>query len=116
MPKSNLKVFISSTLDDLLEIRQEAISICQNLGLITLPTEYLGASDKDPTAVSLEAIAAADIYIGILGNRYGWVPQGASTSITEMEYARATELLIPRLIFMADNPSEFQHPSQTRAE
>jgi hypothetical protein len=39
----------------------------------------------------------ADIYLGVLANRYGHVPKGHTISITEMEYNRARERGIPRL-------------------
>ena len=42
----------------------------------------------------------ADIYLGILAHRYGYVPKGHDISITEMEYNRAGERGIPRLMFV----------------
>jgi tetratricopeptide (TPR) repeat protein len=47
----------------------------------------------------------ADIYLGIFANRYGYVPKENNPqqiSITEMEYNRAVERKIPRLIFLID--------------
>jgi hypothetical protein len=41
--------------------------------------------------VSLEMVDQADIYLGIYTWRYGWVPQGQTISITEMELDRAVE-------------------------
>jgi hypothetical protein len=44
----------------------------------------------------------ADIYLGVFAHRYGYVPDGHGISITEMEYNRADERDIPRLIFIMD--------------
>ncbi|MEE8305246.1 MAG: DUF4062 domain-containing protein, partial [Candidatus Tectomicrobia bacterium] len=41
----------------------------------------------------------ADVYIGVLAYRYGYVPDGSDISITEMEYNRAVDTQTPRLIF-----------------
>ena len=47
-------------------------------------------------------VDAADIYVGIFAHRYGYVPAGHAISVTEMEYNRAVERKIPRLIFVMD--------------
>jgi tetratricopeptide (TPR) repeat protein len=48
----------------------------------------------------MEKVDAADIYVGIYAYRYGWIPDGSEISITELEYNRAKERDIPRLIFL----------------
>ena len=68
--------------------------------------EHLPASDKDVIDVSLGLVDEADVYIGLLAHRYGFVPEGHTRSITHMEYERAVERKIPRLLFIMDD----QHP------
>jgi nucleoside 2-deoxyribosyltransferase len=65
------------------------------------------AADADGVRESLEKVDRADIFVGILGVRYGHVPDGSSLSITEMEYGHAVARGIPRLMFVID---EKQHP------
>src|SRR5437867_4578750 len=50
-------------------------------------------------------IEEADVYVGVFANRYGYIPQANNDhqiSVTEMEYNRAVERKIPRLIFVMD--------------
>ncbi|MEE8584558.1 MAG: DUF4062 domain-containing protein, partial [Acidobacteriota bacterium] len=57
-------------------------------------------SPDDAVRASLKLVDEADIYMGIFANRYGYVPDGHEKSISEMEYDRAKERSIPRLIFL----------------
>ncbi len=54
----------------------------------------------------MDLVDQADIYLGVFAFRYGYVPKGHEVSITEMEYKRAVERGIPRLIFLmhGDHP------------
>src|SRR5437868_14269178 len=93
-------VMISSTARDLPEHRKEVAyaSLCQ--GMFPSMMEHLPASDSEAIAASLKMVDEADIYLGVFAYRYGYVPTGHDLSITEMEYHRAVERGIPRLIFL----------------
>lgn len=65
--------------------------------------EHLPASDSEAIAESLKMVDEAEIYVGVFAHRYGYVPKGHDISVTEMEYNRAVERKIPRLIFMMDD-------------
>ena len=80
---------ISSTALDLPEHRRQAIEACQRAGVFPIPMENLAARDDLPVDVCMEMVDQADIYIGVYGWRYGWVPPGQELSITEMEFDRA---------------------------
>jgi tetratricopeptide (TPR) repeat protein len=99
-------VMISSTARDLPEHRQGVLDACLRQGMHPLMMEHLPALDADAINASLDMVDRADIYLGILGHRYGYVPKGYDISITEMEYNRAVERGIPCLIFImhADHP------------
>ncbi len=102
---SKLKVMISSTARDLPEHRQEVLDACLRQGMFPVMMEHLPASDAEAISVSLKLVDEADIYIGIIAHRYGYVPKENNPqqiSITEMEYDRAVERKIPRLIFLID--------------
>ena len=90
---------ISSTSLDLPQHRQQVIDACLRMDCTPLPMETLGARDADAVQESLRLVDEADIYIGVLAHRYGFVPPGCDKSIAELEYDRAVERRIPRLIF-----------------
>ena len=85
----NLKAFISSTALDLPEHRASVHQACLNAGVFPIGMEQLPARDATGIAASLEMVDQADIYIGVFGFRYGWVPEGKSISIAEMEFDHA---------------------------
>jgi hypothetical protein len=94
------KVMISSTALDLPDHREQVRLACIRAGFEPRDMmEHLTARNADAIAVSLQMVGAADVYVGIFANRYGYVPDGHDISITEMEYNRAVELEKPRLIF-----------------
>lgn len=105
MPKDRLSVMVSSTVLDLPDHRPEIRDACLQEGMQPLMMEHLPASDSEAISVSLKMVNEADIYLGIFAHRYGYVPKKNNRkriSITEMEYNRAVERGMPRLIFMMD--------------
>ena len=67
--------------------------------------ENFGAQGTgDATSVSTDKVASSDIYLGIIGWRYGYVPAGMSQSVTHQEFEAAQRLGMPRYLFLA-NPS-----------
>src|SRR5215472_4639569 len=93
-------VAISSTLLDLAKHRAQVMSACLQQNLFPKMMEHLPASDANAISVSMRLVDDADLYIGVIGFRYGYVPRGHKISITEMEYERAGERGIPRLMFL----------------
>jgi hypothetical protein len=86
-----MKAMISSTAVDLPEHRKQAVDACLREGILPVAMEQLPARDATGVQASLEMVDQADIYIGIYGWRYGWVPDGSDISITEMEFDHAVE-------------------------
>src|SRR5215472_1945202 len=101
-----LVVMVSSTARDLPEHRNQIKEACLRQGMFPSMMEHLPATDADAIATSLRMVNEADIYLGVFAYRYGYIPDGHSISITEMEYKRAVECGIPRLIFLMDK----KHP------
>ena len=107
------KAMISSTARDLPEHRKQVEEACHRMSLFAEHMmENLTAEDADAVEVSLRLVDEADVYIGIFAHRYGYVPEKDNPdgiSITEMEYNRATERGIPRLVFFmhADHEVKF---------
>jgi tetratricopeptide (TPR) repeat protein len=100
MPERKKIVIVSSTARDLPEHREEVMDACLRQGMFPQMMEHLPATDADAIAESLRLVDEADIYMGVFAHRYGYVPKGYDISITEMEYNRAVERGIPRLLFL----------------
>lgn len=113
--RPNIDVMISSTSKDLAEHRQQASDAVRRSGLRTQEMEQLTATLGNAISVSLRFVNQSEIYIGIIGMRYGYVPDDPmqnpnKLSITELEYRRALERNIPILIYMMDK----KHPALPR--
>lgn len=100
MATDHIKVMISSTALDLPEHRKEVLDACLRQAMFPIMMEHLPADAAEAAHVSLSLVDKADIYIGIVAHRYGHIPAGMSISVTELEYNRAVERCIPRLIFL----------------
>ncbi len=89
-----LTAMISSTALDLPEHRERVKAACLREGVFPIGMEELPARDTSGIQVSLGMVDQADIYIGVYGWRYGWVPDfdnPEKISITEKEFNRAVE-------------------------
>lgn len=93
-------VMISSTARDLPDYREQVEKACLRASMFPEMMEQLPALDADGIEASLALVDKADVYIGLFAHRYGYIPEGHDKSITEMEYERAVERGIPRLIFL----------------
>ncbi|WP_075201120.1 DUF4062 domain-containing protein [Serratia marcescens] len=85
------QVFISSTFTDLHEERQEAVSAILKNGHIPAGMELFTAGDKNQWEIIKRWIDESDIYILILGGRYGSIEKESGLSYTELEYNYALE-------------------------
>src|SRR5262245_51900085 len=99
MPKS---VFISSTSIDLAEYRKQVNEAIRRLGLHPIDMADFGSQPGGASGVSVTEVALADIFVGIIAQRYGYVPENASKSVTEQEYDEAVRLRVPRLMYLVD--------------
>ena len=93
--KKRLQVFISSTYIDLIEERQAAVSAVLKSGHIPAGMELFNASDKSQLDVIKKWIDESDVYMLILGGRYGSVEPESGISYTELEYDYALEIEKP---------------------
>ena len=84
-----MKVFISSTYKDLIDYRAAAIRAVEGTNYQAGKMEVFGARSEEPVKACLQEVEECQIFIGIYALRYGFVPDGSSISITEMEYLHA---------------------------
>ncbi len=62
---------------------------------------YFVARDTEPADYCMRMVESADVYVGIIGLRYGaLVGADPGMSYTELEFETATALGLPRLIFL----------------
>ena len=74
---------------------------------------YFAARDQQPADRCREILEQADVYIGIIGFRYGsLVRDRADLSYTELEFDTATALQLPRLIFLLDEHQQIPLPAE----
>jgi len=89
--KKRLQVFVSSTYLDLKEERQAAVSAILKAGHIPAGMELFTAGDKSQLEIIKRWIDESDVYMLILGGRYGSVEESSGVSYTELEYNYAVE-------------------------
>lgn len=98
-------VVISSTSIDLKEHREMVKDAVWRANMFPQAMEHGGAMPMDAVRFSLGLVDRAEVYVGLFGYRYGYIPKDPSLnpnrlSITELEYRRAEQRGIPILIFI----------------
>ncbi len=89
--KRKLQVFVSSTFADLRAERQAAVEAILENRHIPAGMELFAAGNEDQMSVIRRWIDESDVYVLILGKRYGSVDPKSNISYTELEYAYAVE-------------------------
>lgn len=86
-----LQVFVSSTYTDLKKERQAAVAAILKLGHIPAGMELFTAGDQSQWDTIKTWINESDVYMLILGGRYGSVEEKSGLSYTELEYDYAVQ-------------------------
>lgn len=97
-----LKIMLSSTYTDLAEHRRITIEALRNLQQHVVAMEFFYAKSDTPKETSIQQASEADIYVGIIGWRYGSIDPETGKSITQLEYEVAGSTKKPCLIFLQD--------------
>jgi len=112
MMNSKLQVFISSTYQDLIPERQAAIEAILKSGNIPAGMELFIAGDRSQWEVIQRWIGESDIYMVIIGGRYGSIEPSSGLSYTEMEYDFAVSSGKPHFAVVI-NEDELEKRSKT---
>lgn len=89
--KKKLQVFVSSTYTDLREERQAAVEAILTAGHIPAGMELFAAGDESQMKVIKRWIDESDVYLLILGGRYGSLEPKTQKSYIHLEYEYAIE-------------------------
>lgn len=90
-----LQVFVSSTYTDLIEERQAAVEAILDAGHIPAGMELFKAGNESQLQVIYKWIDESDVYMLILGGRYGSIESKSGKSYTQLEYEYALSKNIP---------------------
>lgn len=96
------RIFVSSTKEDLIPYREAVETVLTGMEHIPLGMEYFVSSPDSPIDVCLATVRRSQLYIVIVGMRYGSIEEGSGKSFTELEYDEAVKNKIPVLAFIID--------------
>lgn len=116
---AGLKIFISSVQKEF-EVERRAVKdfmthdpflsrFTSNVFLF----EDIPAGDRKPDDIYLEEVERCDIYLAILGNKYGRKNKEGK-SPTELEFEHATKAIRERLIFIKGNDDKAREPAMSK--
>ncbi len=104
MKDKKFQVFVSSTFIDLKEERQAAVEAILSSGHIPAGMELFTAGDESQMTVIKRWIDESDIYLLILGGRYGSIEKKSGKSYTHLEYEYALSTNKPLFaVVMSEN-------------
>ncbi len=89
--RNRLQIFVSSTFSDLIAERQAAVEAILTAGHIPAGMELFTSGDESQMEVIKQWIDESDVYLLILGGRYGSVEPTTGLSYTQLEYQYAVD-------------------------
>lgn len=103
--QKKLQIFISSTFVDLKDERQAAVEAILKAGHIPAGMELFTASNKSQWDIIKRWIDESDIYMLILGGRYGSIESESQKSYTHLEYEYAQSIDKPLFAVVIEEPA-----------
>ena len=95
-------VFVSSTFLDLEEHRHLVQDAITRLDHGPRAMEFFGALPDSPREECLRLVRASEVFVGIVGMRYGSVDPQSGKSLSQLEYEEAVALRLPCLMYVID--------------
>ncbi len=106
-----LQVFISSTYTDMIEERQAAVEAILSAGHIPAGMELFSAGNESQLEVIQRWIDESDVYMLILGGRYGSIEPKTGKSYIHLEYEYAISKGLPVFAVVIDEKALFKKAS-----
>lgn len=104
-------VFISSTYLDLKEERKKVWDTLEKFDVAVKGMEQFGARKSNPLETCLTEVEQSDIYVGIIGMRYGSEESNSGKSYSQLEYEKAINQNKEILIYIIDEENSTVKPS-----
>ena len=104
-----MKVFVSSTIEDLADHRTFVIDQIRKAGYEVDSMEHWTATSNEPSVVSQERLADCGVCVLIVALRRGHIPKNETLSITQLEYAEARRRDLKILVFMLEENAPWSH-------
>ena len=105
-----MRVFLSSTYEDLREHRAAVLEQLRRMEEDGTGMEYFAATADEPLEASLSHLRRCNVYVGVIGHRFGSPAPGTERSMTQCEYETACELSergsMELLLYLADGNVE----------
>ncbi|MFV8270302.1 DUF4062 domain-containing protein [Flavobacterium sp. GT2N3] len=98
-------VFISSTFVDLKEERKKVWDTLEKFDVTVKGMEQFGARTSNPLTTCISEVEQSDIYVGIIGMRYGSEEPNSGKSYSQLEYEKAVKQNKEILIYLIDEES-----------
>lgn len=108
------RVFVSSVIEGYTEPRTAAVGAIEAVGATPVWFERFGGRDSDPNQAYLDEVRSSDIYVGLLGARYGR-PLASRYSATHEEYREAEQQGL-RLTVWVEQGASREGPQQSFLE
>lgn len=116
MAKKKLQIFISSTFKDLEEERQAAVEAILGSKHIPAGMELFKAGNTSQLETIKKWINESDLYMLILGGRYGSIEPKTGKSYTQLEYEYALEKKIPVFAVVLDESFLYEKAAKKQYE
>ena len=100
-------IFVSSTFVDLERHRKLVRDAITKLEVNSKAMEFFGALPDTPKEECLRLVRASNVFVGIIGMRYGHIDLATGRSMTQLEYEEAQAVCLPTLMYLID---EENHP------
>lgn len=101
------KSFVSSTFEDLKAHRAHVIAALRDAGFFVDPMENWTAASQEPKVFSQQRVEGCHLCVLLVARRRGYVPDGESKSITQLEHREAVSHEINVLPFLLSEDAQW---------
>jgi tetratricopeptide (TPR) repeat protein len=105
------QVFVSHTSDmahfpERRSFVQAGLDAVNRAGMAPVDMRYFAAREGKPADYCRQRVRECEIYVAVIGFRYGMMVPGEAVSYTELEFDEASNAGLPRLVFLLDDSAD----------